>query len=73
MFNDQPVEPSRDGSYLRVAGTWGAGDRLDMHNEVPIRVLRPHWRADAVRSSLAVQRGPLVYCIDAEDLEEGTK
>ncbi len=72
ILNDEPVEPSRDGSYLRVTRTWGAGDRLEMHNEVPIRVLRPHWRADAVRSSLAVQRGPLVYCVDAEDLEEGT-
>jgi uncharacterized protein len=71
-LNDEPLDPARDGSYVRVTKHWRAGDRLEMYNEVPIRVLRPHWRADAVRGSVAVQRGPLVYCLDAEDLEEGT-
>jgi hypothetical protein len=71
-LNSEPVEVSREGPYVRMARTWSPGDRLEMSNEVPVRLLRPHWRADAIRGSMAVQRGPLVYCVEAEDLEEGT-
>ena len=39
---------------------------------MPVRVLSPHWRVDAVRNCVAVQRGPLVYCLEADDLAEGT-
>jgi uncharacterized protein len=70
-LNEAPLDLSPDGSYVKVARNWRAGDRLTMYNEVPTRVLRPHWRADGVRGSVAVQRGPLVYCIEAEDLDEG--
>jgi DUF1680 family protein len=72
-LNDQPVELSPEVSYVRVARNWRAGDRLTMYSEVPVRVLRPHWRADGVRGSVAVQRGPMVYCIEAEDLDEGAE
>jgi hypothetical protein len=71
-LNGHPVEAWRDGSYVRVSRDWRPGDRLQMSTEVPVRVLRPHWRADAIRGSVAVQRGPLVYCVEAEDLDAGT-
>ncbi len=70
-LNDDQAEPSWNGSYVRVTRNWRAGDRLEIYNEFSVRVVRPHWRADAVRGSVAVARGPLVYCADAEDLEEG--
>jgi len=70
--NGRPFEGSWAGSYLTVNRHWSPGDRLQISNDVPIRVLKPHWRADAVRDCLAVQRGPLVYCLEADDLEGGT-
>jgi uncharacterized protein len=72
MVNGQPLEGSWAGSYLTVKRHWSPGDRLQISSDMPVRVLQPHWRADAVRGSLAVQRGPLVYCLEAEDLEGGT-
>ena len=69
--NEEPVEASLEGSYVRVAKHWRTGDHLQVSDSVPIRVLRSHWRVDAVRDCLAVQRGPLVYCVEADDLEEG--
>ena len=56
-----------------MARNWRAGDRLTMYSEVPVRVLRPHWRADGVRGSVAVQRARWSYCIEAEDLGEGAE
>ena len=70
-LNGAPVEASWEGSYIRVGRRWGAGDHLQVSCSVPVRVLKPHWRVDAVRDCVAVQRGPLVYCVEAEDLDEG--
>ncbi|MGH9105576.1 MAG: hypothetical protein ACRDZX_07010, partial [Acidimicrobiales bacterium] len=71
MVNAAPVEASWEGSYLRVARRWSAGDHLQVSCSMPVRVLRPHWRVDSVRGCVAVQRGPLVYCVEADDLDEG--
>ena len=72
LVNGRPIEASWAGSYLTIKRRWSPGDRLQISNDVPVRLLMPHWRADAVRGCLAVQRGPLVYCLEAEDLEGGT-
>ena len=69
--NGETVHAPLEGSYVRVAKHWCSGDHLQVSDSVPIRVLRPHWRVDAVRDCLAVQRGPLVYCVEADDLDEG--
>lgn len=71
-LNGQPVNPSWDGSYFKMTRPWQPGDRVQVSEPMPVRVLEPHWRVDAVRDCIAVQRGPLVYCLEAEDLEEGT-
>ncbi len=38
--------------------------------EMPIVVVEPDPRIDAVRDSVAIERGPLVYAIEAADLAE---
>lgn len=70
-LNGAPVEASPEGSYIRVGRRWEAGDQLQVSFSVPVRVLRPHWRVDAVRDCVAVKRGPLVYCVEADDLDHG--
>jgi DUF1680 family protein len=39
--------------------------------ELPVRVTEPHPRVDAVRGCVAVERGPLVYCLESADLPPG--
>jgi uncharacterized protein len=70
-LNGAPVEASWEGSYIRVGRRWGTGDHLQVSCSMPVRVLRPHRRVDAVRDCVAVQRGPLVYCVEADDLDKG--
>jgi DUF1680 family protein len=69
--NGEAFKASFESSYVRVAKHWCSGDQLQVSESVPIRVLRPHWRVDAVRDCVAVQRGPLVYCVEEDDLGEG--
>jgi DUF1680 family protein len=35
--------------------------------EMPVRVLRPHEKVKALRGQVAIQRGPLVYCLESID------
>ena len=38
---------------------------------MPVRITSPDPRADAIRGTLALERGPLVYCVETADLPAG--
>lgn len=67
-------EPPHDVTGRRTAEwtrQWQAGDRIELDLGVVPRVTVPDRRIDAVRGCVAVERGPLVYCIEAADLPPG--
>ncbi len=72
VLNGSPVAAPTEGSYIKLERQWAIGDRLSVSTAMPARAVRANWRVDAVRGCAAVQRGPLVYCIEADDLAEGT-
>ena len=39
---------------------------------MPVRVTEPDPRIDAVRGCVAIERGPIVYCVETADLPAGT-
>jgi DUF1680 family protein len=55
------------GEAARTA-TWRAGDRVELDMPMTPRITRPHPRIDAVRGAVAIERGPLVYCLETADL-----
>ena len=61
-----PGEEAR-GEAARTA-TWRAGDRVELDMPMTPRITRPHPRIDAVRGAVAIERGPLVYCLETADL-----
>jgi len=62
-----------DGRMIAATRTWQAGDAIELTLEMPPRVTRPDDRIDAVRGCVALERGPLVYCIESADLTTGTE
>ncbi|MEU1785447.1 beta-L-arabinofuranosidase domain-containing protein [Streptomyces sparsogenes] len=67
-----------DGTHRAVApGTatvtrvFRPGDRIRLDLPVAPRWLEPDPRVDAVRGTVAVQRGPVVYCAESVDLPDG--
>jgi hypothetical protein len=58
--------------YARVRRTWRAGDTVALELPMPPRLIEPHPRIDAVRGCLAIERGPLVYCLESADAPAGT-
>jgi DUF1680 family protein len=63
------VEPG----YARLRRDWRAGDRVVLELDLAPRMVFPHPRIDAVRGCAAIERGPLVYCIEGADVPEGTR
>ena len=59
------------GEYARLTRRWAAGDRVELDLPMPPRLTRADDRVDAVRGCAAIERGPLVYCIEQVDQAEG--
>lgn len=64
-----PVTPGR--YWASGSRAWQAGDVVTLDLDVAPRVTVPDPRIDAVRGCVAIERGPLVYCIETADLPAG--
>ncbi|WP_165249326.1 glycoside hydrolase family 127 protein [Paludisphaera soli] len=68
--NGEPVSsPTIERGYLVVGRTWKAGDVLTLDMPMPVErvAANPNVQADA--GLLALQRGPIVYCLEGVDHE----
>ncbi|WP_226899279.1 glycoside hydrolase family 127 protein [Nonomuraea phyllanthi] len=55
------------GAYHRIRRTWRAGDRIILDLGVRPRLTAAVPRLDVARGQVAVERGPLVYCLEQAD------
>jgi DUF1680 family protein len=69
--DDIPPTADSDG-YIRVKRNWAVGDELQLDVDLSPRLTFPAPRIDALRGTAAVERGPLVYCFEEQDLPDGT-
>jgi hypothetical protein len=60
------VTPSADG-YLTIDRKWKKGDVVRLHFDMEPRTVRANENVEADRGMVAVERGPLVYCVEAID------
>lgn len=66
-LNGAPVDAERRDGYAVVTRAWRAGDALELSLDMPARYVRAnsHVREDA--GKVALQRGPVVYCLEEVD------
>ena len=57
---------------IELTRHWAAGDRLTLEMAISSRATIPDPRIDAVRGTIALERGPLVYAVEDADLPAGT-
>lgn len=66
--NGTPVEPSLTATgEVRLSRRWSAGDEVGLLLDMPARFVEADPRVDALRGAVAVQRGPVVYCLESVD------
>ena len=67
-LNEQPVEAlTLETGYLVLERAWQPGDRVELVLAMEPYLVEAHPRVDAVRNSVALLRGPLVYCLEEID------
>lgn len=73
FVNETEVEaPLFSGSYARIERKWQNNDIVELRMPIQPRLTRPNPRVDGTRGCLAIERGPLVYCLETIDQPENT-
>jgi DUF1680 family protein len=71
-INGEAIAPDPDArGYLGITRVWRAGDVVRFVMDMPARLTFPDDRIDATRGCVAIERGPLVYCLEQVDQAAG--
>jgi DUF1680 family protein len=60
-----------EAGYARIRREFRAGDVIELELPFEASVVHPHPRVDAVRGSVALRLGPLVYALEQSDQPDG--
>jgi uncharacterized protein len=64
------INPDSQG-YVRITANWEPGDSVRFDLGVSPRLTAMHPSIDAMRGTLAIERGPLVYALESKDQLDG--
>jgi DUF1680 family protein len=65
--NGKTVDGSAADGWWRVERPWAAGDEVLLHLPLEPRLTAADPRLDVARGCVAIERGPLVYCLEGVD------
>jgi DUF1680 family protein len=60
-------------TYGEIRRAWKKGDVIDLELPMPARLIEANPLVEETRNQVAVQRGPIVYCLESADLPPGTR
>ena len=61
------------GQYAEVRRRWKSGDVIELDLPMPVQLIEAHPLVEENRNQVAIQRGPIVYCLESPDLPKGTR
>ena len=61
------ITASKKNGYLTVTREWKAGDVIEFDLPMPVRRVRGNDKIAATRGRVALERGPVVYCLEGVD------
>jgi uncharacterized protein len=71
-LNGEVVEKAAKGcKFYTLSRKWRKGDKLEMDLEMPVRFMAADPRLKDNKGKVSVMRGPVVYCLEDEDIPEG--
>ena len=69
--NGKAITGAKPGQYLPISRQWSPGDVIRLQMEMPVQVLQANPQVADDAGRVAVQRGPLVYCLEELDKPAG--
>jgi uncharacterized protein len=69
--NGKTITGVKPGTYLPIQRQWSPGDVIRLEIEMPVQVLQANPQVTDDAGRVAVQRGPLVYCLEEIDQAAG--
>jgi hypothetical protein len=73
-INNQPAEFSpASPSYFEIRRIWKPGDFVDLDLPMPPRLMEANSLVEEDANQVAIQRGPVVYCLESPDLPSGVR
>lgn len=53
--------------YVYIRRTWQRGDRVSLHLSMPVELVQAHPQVSMNAGRVALQRGPVIYCLEEAD------
>jgi DUF1680 family protein len=66
-LNGETVRPNEQNGYLTIDRQWQEGDEVVLTLPMETRYIKAHPEVSADEGLLAIQRGPVVYCLEGVD------
>jgi DUF1680 family protein len=67
VINGETTPLQMQNGYAWIERAWQAGDTVELHLPLPVRRVESHAAVAENRGKVAVERGPLVYCLEGID------
>ncbi|MFI1772417.1 aceric acid hydrolase [Thalassobellus citreus] len=68
MINEDVVS----GSYSSISRKWKKGDVIELNIPMPVELMQGNPLVEEIKNQVAVKRGPIVYCLESEDISKKT-
>jgi uncharacterized protein len=66
-INDLPVS----GNYIEINRKWTKNDLIELNLPMPVRLIESNPLVEETRNQVAIMRGPVVYCLESPDIQNG--
>ncbi|MCA9214448.1 MAG: glycoside hydrolase family 127 protein [Planctomycetales bacterium] len=74
QINDVPVDAEKlPSGFVSISRTWEEGDVLQIEFDMPAKLIESHPLVEETRNHVAVKRGPIVYCLESNDLPKSVR
>jgi DUF1680 family protein len=71
LVNGEAPESEMADGYVTVTRKWKKGDRVELYLPMPVRTVVSDIKVEENRGRYAVQRGPLIFCAEWPDNDDG--
>jgi len=70
-INGQPAAIDLQNGYAQIKRKWQKGDVVELNLPMPARRVAANPKVTENKGKAAIQRGPLVYCVEWPDVKDG--